>query len=230
MSRALVALVIAMAIPGFANAELILELSGITGSNIITYEASGSVTVTRAISGSTSGLGLAPRHPTLGSAAWTASFDNNMGDVYKSGGAFNENLALSGGGVTYAKNGSDFGTLELIDLDASDTLGADHVELDSAGDISYEALISGDVISWSGSGTFSLIGGDTFDSFFNTGTYSNLIDGGNYTVIVSEGTPPPPAVPEPSSLALLSGGALAYGFYRRRKNRKSKTEKSNSNC
>ena len=200
-----------------ANASLILELSGTTGSNVMTYKASGSVTVSNATSGLSSSIALAP----VG-GSWSGSFDNNLGNFLRNSmdGTFNDNLALSNGGVSYRKNGTEFGVLDLLDLDGSSTSGGDDVELDFSGNIDYPDLNDGDVVSWTGSGTFLLEDGETFDSLFtSTGTFSNNIDGGTYDVVISGSSTGP--VPEPGSLLIFAGLASSCFFARQRRNKKS---------
>ena len=195
-----------------ANADLILRLAGKNGSNVMEYEASGSITVGQNYGSVNSGLGLAPS-----SGNWTSSFDNNLGDFLRDGmnGSFNDDLALSNGGVSYRRNGTQFGVLDTLDLDGANGGGGDDVELDPTSSISYTSLVNGDTVSWTGSGTFILEDGETFNTLFTQlGSFSNAIDGGNYTVIVEFA-----AVPEPSSIFLLSSGLAGYVFYRRRKKR-----------
>ncbi|MEM9478473.1 MAG: right-handed parallel beta-helix repeat-containing protein, partial [Verrucomicrobiota bacterium] len=173
-----------------SRADLILNLTGSVGSNVINYEASGSVTVTRAVTSTISGLGLAPLAPSAGTtAAWISTFDNDLGDILNDAmnTSLNDDLALSNGGVSYRRNGVQFGILDLIDFDGSATLGGDDVELDTLGSVNYPALVAGDIVSWTGSGTFTLEDGETWETLFNTATtsvqsFSNPIDGGNYTV------------------------------------------------
>ncbi|MEM0896446.1 MAG: choice-of-anchor Q domain-containing protein, partial [Verrucomicrobiota bacterium] len=173
-----------------SRADLILNLTGSVGSNVINYEASGSVTVTRAVTSTISGLGLAPLAPSAGTtAAWISTFDNDLGDILNDAmnTSLNDDLALSNGGVSYRRNGVQFGILDLIDFDGSATLGGDDVELDTFGSVNYPALVAGDIVSWTGSGTFTLEDGETWETLFNTATtsvqsFSNPIDGGNYTV------------------------------------------------
>ena len=189
-------------------AGLIIVISGQTGSNEISYTASGSVTVTQTHSAILSGSGLGP----ITAGSWNANFDNNLGDMLRDGMVtdLNDDLALSNGGVSYRRNGVEFGVLDTLDLDGINGGGGDDVELDPTSNIIYPSLTAGDVVSWTGSGTFTLEGGETFDSLFTVGSFSNAIDGGDYTVTIT-------AVPEPSTYALLTVFALCLfaGFRRR---------------
>ena len=194
--------------------SLLLTLSGSNGSNVINYTASGSVTLTRALAEEVAHpSGLGPRAASEGTAAWTSSFDNDLGDFLNDAmvTSLNDNLVLSDGGVSYRRNGVEFGVLDTIDLDGGVGGGLDDIELDPTGNITYPASTSGDVISWTGSGTFTLEDGETFDTLFTaTGSFSNAIDGGNYTVTIA-------AVPEPTTYALLTTLSLGgFALWRRR--------------
>lgn len=210
--------VLVVACSSTANADLILKLIGTNGSAAMNYEASGSVTITTAITSVNSSLGLAP----LSTGNYTSSFDNNLGDFLKDSmnGTFNDDLVLSNGGVSYRRNGTEFGVLDTLDLDGAVGGGNDDVELDPTASINYPSLLVGDILSWTGSGTFTLEDGETFDTLFTTtGKFSNSIDGGQYSVIIQNS-----AVPEPSSLILMASGLAGYVVVRRRKKKQLETE------
>lgn len=206
----LVAIATLLLTPALAHAHLVFTLSGLPTSNVIQYEASGSVTVTQNYGSVTSSLGLGPA-----GGNWTSGFDNNLGDFLNDSmnTSFNDDLVLSGGGVSYRRNGVQFGILDTLDLDGAVGGGGDDVELDPTLSISYPSLTAGDVLSWVGSGTFTLEDGETFDSLFtSTGMFSNAIDGGSYIVNITTS-----AVPEPSSAIFLGFTALVGCAFRRRR-------------
>jgi hypothetical protein len=186
-----------------AKAALIIEISGIAGSNVINYTASGSITITSLTSTTSNAIGRAPR-----AGVWESGFDNNLGDFILTGNTSALNLALTNA-ISYQLNSIEFGKIEAFDIGATETAGGDDFEIDMLGTISYPALIIGDVISWSGSGTFSLSGLNTFDTYFEPGTYSSTLDGGDFDLIISP-------IPEPSSTALLGLAGLACILRRRR--------------
>lgn len=198
-----------------AHADLILNISGVSGSNKVLYEATGSITITSSHNSSNSGLGLAP----AGATAWASGFDNNLGDILSDTMdiSFNDDLVLTNGGVSYRKNGVEFGVLDTLDLDGSPSAGGDDIELDTSVTIAYPSLVATDVVSWTGKGFFFLEDGETFDTLFvGLGSFSNPIDGGNYVVNIAQVS----AVPEPGSLALCCSGVAGYVVYRRRKKKK----------
>ena len=193
-----------------ASADLILNLTGSAGSTAVSWSATGSITTTRGIPTRSTTVGAAP---STGGALgeWSTGFDNNMGNLIS--GSSNDSVALNVGpdtGISYRINGIEFLTFTEIDFGASPTAGGDDVQLDFGGTVAYPELFVGDVLSWTGSGTFSLAA--NFDDYLVPGSYSSAIDGGSYTVNVIT------AVPELSSLALaMIGGAGIVATYRRRK-------------
>ena len=202
------------------SAQLVLELTGTPGSNVISYTASGSYTSVANVNAAQSFAGGNALLPTPNS--WSQSFDNELGDVLIDNSFAtnrNDDLSLSVavpiflngiqldstplGASTVVPNSAVFDT---IDLDQDNTNG-DDIELDPTGNIVYPALAVGDVITWGPtSGTFTL-DENNFDDIFNLGTFTN--DFGNYTVIVN-------SVPEPSSLLFLLGAGAATLCVRRR--------------
>lgn len=202
------------------EADLILALTGSDGNKTVNYSASGGVTTTQgngAFSLSTS-LGLAPR---AGSGNWSASYDVNMGEFLNDymNTSSNDELVLSDGGVSYRRNGVEFGVLELIALNGKRGAGHDAVELDTTGVVNYPALFAGDILSWVGSGTFTLEGGETWGTLFNKATtapqtFSNPIAGGLYSVVIQTQAV---HIPEPNSFFLLIAAAVAITGFRRRR-------------
>lgn len=194
-----------------ANADdVVVELSGQTGSNVINYTVSGSFTSNVANVNANSSDNAQLPSPN----SWNQFFDNELGDVFIDGSFIstaNDNLALSVA-VGIFVNGTQFGEFDTIDLDP-DTANGDDVELDPTATISYPQLNLNDVITFGSadgsgvSGTFELDSG-TFDTVFNLGTFNN--EDNTYQVIV--GT----AVPEPTSLLFLLGASATALCTRRR--------------
>ena len=189
-----------------ANADLVLELTGTPGSNVISYTTSGSFTTDVAVSAS---LSTSAQLPT---PSWSFGFDNELGDVLiddSFASTQNDDLVLSAP-ISYLVNGVEFGILDTIDLD-QDNVNGDDIELDNTLVINYPALVPGDIISFAPtSGTFTLDDGvNNFEDIFNTGTFTNAF--GNFSVVVSA-----TAVPEPSSLLFLLGAGAATLCVRRR--------------
>ena len=183
--------------------DLVLNISGIAGSSLINWEATGSVTVTGTIPGVSSANGRAP----VGSI-WSSSFADNLGDLIINGVADDSNIALTGS-ISYRLNNAEFGVIDMIDLEATSTSGGDEILLHPSSSIDYPSLVSNNEVSWIGSGTFNL-SVETFDTFFIPGSYSNSINGGNYVVNII-------TVPEPSSFFLVAVPAFAGVFLRKRR-------------
>ena len=197
--------------PHLALGDLVLNLSGTAGSNSINWEATGAgVTVTQ--SAATVG-GFFGRAPTIAFGGWASGFDNNLGDILSNfTDTLNDDLTLGSGGVSYRRNGSQFAVLDKIDFDPDAASGGDDIELESSTTLTYPALTAGNTLTWTGSGTLTLESG-TFDSIFTNGTYSSVIDGGNYVVNVGS-----TAIPEPSSFlffGLISIGLTGAWSWRR---------------
>ncbi len=193
--------VVCLLISPLVRADLVLSLSGVPESPIVSYSASGSIIIGIATgSNNNDGLGRAPVGGT-----WLAGFDQNIGDFLNDSmdDELNDDLVLSNGGISYRLNGGEFGVFDTLDLDGASSLGGDEVELDPTNSIDYPNLEMGDVVSWTGAGTFTLEDGETFGSLFTaTGTFQNAIDGGFFRVEIS-------SVPEPASYAMIGGLGLA---------------------
>lgn len=190
-----------------ANADLVLNFSGETNSSIVTWEATGTVTNDQNVfSVFNDNLGRLPFR-----SAWSTSVDNSIGDLFKSGVSTISDVVLSSP-ISYRVNGTEFATIDALDLGASNAAGGDSVDLDMAGNgaVSFPTLVSGSVLSWSGSGTFDL-GSIDYDEFFEDGdnSASATINGGFFTVNVAE------AVPEPSAVGILA--LVGLGFISRRR-------------
>lgn len=177
-----------------AHADLVLDLTGTPGSAVVSFAVGGSIT--RAV-----GSLNVPSAASAGTLVpigdvWSSAIET-VGDHIQPG--VNTVISLSTA-VTYLKNGSPSvsrNQITLIDNGAADT-----ISIGKANSATYSALVPGDVWSWSGMGTFTLSGGATFDTVFNTGTTTTAIDGGNYVLNVS--------VPEPSSFLFL--GLICTGL------------------
>ena len=182
-------------------ASFMLDLSVRPDSKIVNYEASGSVTVTSAVA-SLSSLGGSAL-PVSGT--WSTAYDDNIGDALGIfSGALNDDLLLTNGGVTLFNNGFSIALFDTIDLDPSGSTGADDIELDNTTAFTGPSLVAGDILSWSGTGTFTLES-KNFGSVFLLGAYSNTIDDGSFVVTIT-------SVPEPRHFGLLVGvlvGAVA---------------------
>ena len=180
-----------------ANANLVLRFSGSAGSNLVNWVASGSVRVTTATAaqGSTS----VSRAPIGG--VWDADYDNDIGNIIMDSVpvASNNNRVLSSN-ITLRVNGAPEAVYDTMDLSA--LVGNDNIQPDPTTSQTFPMLNVNDEVSWDGSGTLTL-NGQTFDTFFNPGVYSNSIDGGSYIVQV---------VPEPNAFWLLTlvGVGLAW--------------------
>jgi len=185
-----------------AQGALTIDISGSSGSSLVNYTASGSITITEAVVLNSSSTGAAPIGGT-----WNTGFDNNLGDMFQFGNSSQLNLALSTH-ISFQNNTVEFGKIEAFDLGTTDTAGGDDFQIDMLGSISYPALTIGDVVSWSGSGNFSLTSG-SYGTFFESGSYSASLNGGSFDVNIAP-------VPEPSSIALLGLGGLATLLRRRR--------------
>ncbi|MEM6692400.1 MAG: hypothetical protein AAF664_23415 [Planctomycetota bacterium] len=211
--RGTIALATLLLTPAFSHADLVLSLMGRPHSNVIEYEAFGSIVVTQNTSRfGTSGVGRAP----VG-GSWDPEYDSDLGNFLRNSmnTSRNDDLLLSDGGVSYRRNGIEFGVFQTLDFDGSGASGGDDIEFDPTISFGYPALSAGDVISWVGSGTLTLEDGETFDTLFvENGTFANLIDGGSFVVNIN-----PIAVPEPSS-ALYCGFIMTLsGLSSRRRSR-----------
>ncbi len=188
------------------QADLVLALSGSAGSATVNYTASGSVTITQAV-GALNLEGSARAQGVTTDGSWADGFDDNVGDLF----AISDQADISlSDDVSYRKNGVEFGVMDLIILNNSGSAGNDEVELKSSVGVPYPSLVADDIVSWAGSGTFTLQSG-TYDTVFtNPGSFSNAIDGGNFTLTVT-------AVPEPHEYGILVGlGLLGFVVVRNR--------------
>lgn len=202
-----------------SQASIVVYLNGDTSSNLISYVVSGSVTASEdALAVGSSGVARVP----VGDA-WNDDFDENLGDILSSfSTSLNDDLVLSNPlpvVVTLEGIPSTITFWDTIDLDPSNTAGADDIEFDPSTSFSYPSLMAGDSISIPlTSGTFTLETG-TYDSIFTEGSYlSSGLDGsGSPVYAVHVGlTPPANAIPEPTSSIVLSLILLGMSLLRRR--------------
>ena len=208
----LIALGLALTLPQ-AHASFVLILTGTPGSGVVSYDASGSMTVDVAsVDGLNSGTG---RLPLVNGGDWTSGWSRNVGNALSDYPAdLHDDLGLSDGGISIAVNASPIGVWDTFDFDPSATSGGDDFRPDPSATISYPTVTAGAVVSWSGSGTFTLDSSDpafdTFEEVFTVGNYGQTINStDDYIInIVS--------VPEPSSLPILTIGFLTMLGHRRR--------------
>jgi len=205
MKKTITAFVILLAGSVASQAALILDISGTAGSSVVSYVASGFITVSSATAADDSNS--AGKAPVGGS--WNSLFDNNIGDAFLNAASNDNNLSLTNK-ISYTLNSTQFAEVEAFDLGTTTTAGGDdfQIDMDGTGAISYPELTDGDVVAWSGSGTFTLTT-ETYDTFFIAGSYVDGIDGNTYNVNIAP-------VPEPSSAALLGLAGLATMLRRRR--------------
>lgn len=203
-----VAVILALALSPAALGNLIIDLTGTSGSPVISFVASGSYQVTGTSDTVSSSFFRMPS--PAGSGTWVFA-DEDIADFLAASFVSENNLALSSP-ISYMVNSVEFRSQIAIDLLEDGVI--DHFQLDAAGAVSYPALAIGDTLSWSGSGTFTLTGGNTFDDL-NLGSFSDGTDyqGGEFIVNISAGAP----VPEPSALALVLLLAGAGATRRRRR-------------
>ncbi len=172
-----------------SHADLILNLTGTAGSRTVSFEATGSVTVQNA----TAHFSSLTQAPWAAGSSWVDFFDDEMGDVFDFSGTHFQRLSST---VSYRVNDVEFVQLDHVAFDNLSGIPThDGVGLMQSDFVVWPAL-SGDDLSWVGSGTFELF--QDFDSFFNVGTYTSPIQGGDYVVNVGFA-----AVPEPSGLGVL---------------------------
>ena len=199
MKRILVGIVITLALlagmqqESRAEGGFVIELSGTPGNATINYSASGFGAAGNSFSGNVFLM-------TLTGDAF------NFGSEVASG-----DIALAGDGAITNTNTSTtelFATAQAYD----DFSGVDYLELKTGNSIS--ATI-GDFFEMSGSGTFEI----PFGSFsnLNIGSYTGTIGGfsASHTLIISQAEGP--AVPEPSSIALLAIGAVGLVMANRKR-------------
>lgn len=228
----LVSMALAWLLPQ-ASADLVLTLTGNTGSGTVQWSATGT-----GLSVGTPVTGIGPtssgRMPTEAGtppeeseeepepAGWETEWDNNIGDALKDfPTSANESLVLSDGGIEVTRTESSSGMSYVIgyfdridfDPDLSGGGALDDIEPNpsSGAPITYPTLAAGDVVSWSGSGTLDLDSGYNFEDVFNPGTYQKVHATGSYEVNVVNLS----AVPEPSGF-LLSLVVISVAFRRRR--------------
>jgi hypothetical protein len=197
---------LSVSIPSQAKADLVIDLSGDVGSSVVSWVASGSITIGDATPGlASNSTGRAPEGGT-----WDSLFDNNIGTIIAGGQSSDLNRALSSN-ISYRRNGGEFGEIEAFDIGADDDPGDDDFQIDMFGSVDYPVLSFGDIVSWVGSGTFTL-SSSTYDSYFIGGSQGvSSLDGGNYVVNVAVAT-----IPEPSSSGLACLGMCGWIARRRR--------------
>ena len=173
-----------LAMNAVAQADLTLKLIGAPGSNVIFFEASGSVVNTESYkeSGSTTTPAFVPSFRMSGDCFFWSTLGSNIGNAlvngldYSSSG-LGANLSLSSN-VSYKIDGEGFDQLDRIRILGSDNDGEDDIRLLRQLSF-YPELPSGSALSWSGAGHFNISGDSSFDDVFISGTYFQPIDDGN---------------------------------------------------
>ena len=214
-----------------SHADLVLNLSGAVGSNIVNWEATGTGFTVTQLHAENLNSGAA-RVPEAGDNTWENNFFRNLNPVGDENnpvnviaGASQSDLPLLGGTATYQWTDVSAGTTQVlnqwveIDLTNSNTDGNDDIRLAPTTATDYPALEVGDIVFWAGSGTFALTGGETYDTYFasgpisvqNVGPGTSGSDGGNYVVNIAAA-----AVPEPGSIAILGLSGMLMMVRRRR--------------
>lgn len=180
------------------HSAVTVTLFGTPGSPDMTYTVSG--TMTASMSGNSSFTGVLLIPASNGTSSWAFPGDTNLGDFIADGTAtqtFNTGLTtISLDGTTRS--------LDSITINASSSHGGDYVRIHNASAFTYPGLGDGEVVTYSGGGSFTLAGGN-FDDVFTLGTYA--ANPSEYIVQV---------VPEPSATALLALGVISIGLVRRR--------------
>ena len=222
MRKFIFSVLFSLLLANVARADLILDLTGDAGSSIVSFSTSGSATVNGS---SIAGTGTEFRlpvalNPSFRFWAGIADFDG----LFSTSGSDSGAIALSAP-INVAVNGSSVASFVRVDLRPD----FDLVVFESTSSNSYPAVSPGDVLSWSGSGTFNLNGGSNnalgnFETVFNSGSheYSDAsrpvaADG---SVFINVNSTSSAAVPEPSSMALLSFGAVGVGLCRSRRRKR----------
>lgn len=171
--------------------NLVMTISGTNGSNSIDYRFSGSVTVSSDHSVTNNVMSF----PSGINDGWIRSYDAVVGDYWAAPDwatfafdAADIDVFVNGNPLSQAdwanNNGGDFNKFYFRN-DGTIWLRSSDTEPDYT-------LSAGDVLSWSGSGTF--VGNYTFDNMFNLGTYEAAIDGGFFRVeIVNAANLPKPS-------------------------------------
>lgn len=187
-----------------AKAGLMLELTGAPGGSIIHYQASGTNAVLSSLT--------------------TNNFTFRGGDIYDNTAfsSFFSIVGLSGGFTMSNLTSGATATISSI-VFRRDFFDHDRDRMSFQGGSGFPhppgvRWEGGDLIGWSGTGTFDLAPlGATFDDL-KAGSYSYL-DGnfGAHTLTISQASA---AVPEPSSIAIMAVGMIFTAGSRRRRNRR----------
>lgn len=204
-----IAVVLGLPWPRVSRADLILTLWD-GGGKVVNYSATTSGSNVPISVGAIAAANKLFRLPTA--TSWNSLADDFIGNALVNGANVldNDDLALSSP-ITYSYGGVSMGEFTSIDLDPSDLNERDSIELEASSNLGYPLVQSpAQALSWSGSGSFTLDGAASFDSFAEVlipGTYSKTTNGVTYTVKI---------VPEPGGF-VMGGLLLALLVSRRRR-------------